>query len=172
MCPSNSFRKQQRLKQQSIKTVIVSKNIKWNQKICSKCLPSFAMPKKAELDAECLCFDEFPERRFELVNCKTTTGNLQHAEYFVRDWFSISWRISSATTMRSSREDAAQRLHRFVHWEVPFEESFHRRFALLALNVHVLRHRSRPYQFSSGESHLWFKLRLWLTFLSRWLNFN
>jgi hypothetical protein len=61
-----------------------------------------------------------------------------------------------ANSFRNSRnrEDAAQRLHRFVHWEVPFEETFHRRFALLALNVHVLRHRSRPYQFSSGESHL------------------
>jgi hypothetical protein len=49
-----------------------------------------------------------------------------------------------------NREDAAQRLQRFMHWEVSFEEIFHRRFAVLALNVHGLRHRSKPYRFSSG----------------------
>jgi hypothetical protein len=62
---------------------------------------------------------------------------------------------SSATKMRSSRwrlrsglfiskgEDAAQRFQRFVHGEIPFEATFHRRFALLALNVHELRRRSK-----------------------------
>jgi hypothetical protein len=38
-----------------------------------------------------------------------------------------------------NREDAAQRLQRFVHWEVSFE-IFHRKFAMLALNVHGLCH--------------------------------
>jgi hypothetical protein len=41
------------------------------------------------------------------------------------------------------REDAAQSLQRFVHWAVSFEATFHRRFAMLALNVDWLRHRSK-----------------------------
>jgi hypothetical protein len=41
-----------------------------------------------------------------------------------------------------NREDAAQRLQKFVHWEVFFEETFHCRFAVLALNIHGLRHKS------------------------------
>jgi hypothetical protein len=39
-----------------------------------------------------------------------------------------------------NRVDAAQRLQRFVLCEVSFEETFHRRFAVLALNVHRLCH--------------------------------
>jgi hypothetical protein len=63
---------------------------------------------------------------------------------------------SSATKMRSSRgggqdgnvrnrEDAVQRLQRFVHWKVSFQATFHRRFVVLlvALNVRRLRHRSK-----------------------------
>jgi hypothetical protein len=49
-----------------------------------------------------------------------------------------------------NREDAAQRLQRLAHWEVSFEETFHRRFAVLALNVHGLRDGSKPYRFSLG----------------------
>jgi hypothetical protein len=49
-----------------------------------------------------------------------------------------------------NREDAAQRLQRLMHWEVSFKETFHRRFAVLALNDHGLRHRSKPYRFSPG----------------------
>jgi hypothetical protein len=45
-----------------------------------------------------------------------------------------------------NREDAAQRLQ-IVHWELSFEETFHRRFAVLALNVHGLFPRSKPYRF-------------------------
>jgi hypothetical protein len=30
---------------------------------------------------------------------------------------------------KTNREDAAQRLQRFVHWEASFEETFHRRLA-------------------------------------------
>jgi hypothetical protein len=32
--------------------------------------------------------------------------------------------------------------------EVSFQETFHGRFAVLALNVHGVRHRSKPYRFS------------------------
>jgi hypothetical protein len=42
-----------------------------------------------------------------------------------------------------NREDATQRVQRFVYWEVSFEATFHRRFVVLALNVHGLRHRSK-----------------------------
>jgi hypothetical protein len=57
-----------------------------------------------------------------------------------------------AYSFRNARncEDAAQRLQRFVHWEVFFEETFRSRFAVVALNVHGLRHRSKPYLFSPG----------------------
>jgi hypothetical protein len=34
-------------------------------------------------------------------------------------------------------------IQRFVHWEISFEVTFQRRFAVLALNVHGLRHRSK-----------------------------
>jgi hypothetical protein len=52
-------------------------------------------------------------------------------------------------------EDAAQRLQRFLHWEVRFEETFHCRFAVLALNGHGLRHRPNNIGFLQvGESHL------------------
>jgi hypothetical protein len=37
-------------------------------------------------------------------------------------------------------EDAAQRLQMFVQWKVSIEETFYHRFAVLALNVHELRH--------------------------------
>jgi hypothetical protein len=43
-----------------------------------------------------------------------------------------------------NREDAAQRLQKSVRWKVSFEETFHRRFTVLALNVHRLRHKSKP----------------------------
>jgi hypothetical protein len=47
-----------------------------------------------------------------------------------------------AYSFRNARngEAAAQRLSRFVHWEVSFDAIFNRRFAVLALNVHWLRH--------------------------------
>jgi hypothetical protein len=50
----------------------------------------------------------------------------------------------SAYSFRNARnrEDAAQRFKRFAHWEVSFEEAFHRRFDVLVVNVHELRHRS------------------------------
>jgi hypothetical protein len=44
------------------------------------------MPKKAVLDSECLCFDELPERRFELVGklqSEKLPGDLQDAEYLL-----------------------------------------------------------------------------------------
>jgi hypothetical protein len=42
------------------------------------------MPKKAILDSECHCFDEFPEQRFELaakLQAEKLPGDLQDAEY-------------------------------------------------------------------------------------------
>jgi hypothetical protein len=42
------------------------------------------MLKKAELDSECLCFDEFSERRLELaakLQTETLPGDLQDVEY-------------------------------------------------------------------------------------------
>jgi hypothetical protein len=73
-----------------------------------------------------------------------------------RGWFSICDLLvvgqNRAYSFRNVRncEDAAQRLQRFVHWEVSFEETFHPRFAVLALNVHGLRRRSKPCRFSPG----------------------
>jgi hypothetical protein len=116
-----------------------------------------------------LCFDEFPERLFELAgNLQTEklSGDLQNAStlfvagFQFREEFHLLQlncdivvgaqdRTYSFRNARS-REDAAQRLQRFVHWEVSFEETFHRRFAVLALNVHGLRHRSKPHRFSLG----------------------
>jgi hypothetical protein len=121
--------------------------------------------KKAK-DSE--CFDEFPARRFELaakLQTEKLPGHLQNAEYlFVagfqfREEFlllqlkmrSSHWRPRSRLfiSKRPKSEDAAQRLQRFVHWEVPFEETFHRRFAVVALNVHGLRpYRIVSYRFS------------------------
>jgi hypothetical protein len=49
----------------------------------------------------------------------------------------------STKILHNVYKDAAQRLQRFVLWEVSFEETFHRRFIVLALNVHGLRHKSK-----------------------------
>jgi hypothetical protein len=57
------------LKQQSENTVTVSKSIKCNIKEVARnrlqCKLQYDVSKKAELYSECLCFHEFPERRFE-----------------------------------------------------------------------------------------------------------
>jgi hypothetical protein len=54
-----------------------------------------------------------------------------------------------------NRADDAQRLQRFVHWEVSFEETFHRSFVLLALNVHGFAIDQNYIDFLQvGESHL------------------
>jgi hypothetical protein len=71
-----------------------------------------------------------------------------------RSW--ISWGMSSfATKMRSSRnarnrEDPMERLQRFVYCEISFEATFHRRFAVLALNV---RYRSKTISSSTLAKH-------------------
>jgi hypothetical protein len=125
--------------------------------------------KKGELDSECLYFDEFPERRFELaakLQTEKLSGDLKDAEYlFVADFqfreeFLLQLKCDllaggqdRAYSFRNARnrEDAAQRyLQRFVRWEVFFEETFHRRVTVLALNVHGFRHKSKPYRFSPG----------------------
>jgi hypothetical protein len=57
-----------------------------HQRSYSKCLPSSAMQasaRRAQLDSECLCFVEFPERHFELaakLQIEKLPGDLQDAE--------------------------------------------------------------------------------------------
>jgi hypothetical protein len=44
----------------------------------------YDVSKKTELDSECVCFEKFPERRFELaakLQTKKVPGDLQHADY-------------------------------------------------------------------------------------------
>jgi hypothetical protein len=60
------------------------------------------------------------------LNCDLLVGSQDHAYSSGND---------------RNRENAAQRLQRFMHWKVSFEATFHRRFAMLALNVHG--HRSK-----------------------------
>jgi hypothetical protein len=52
-------------------------------------------------------------------------------------------KITSTLRNARNREDAAQRLQRFVHWEVSFEETSHHRFAAVGLDVHGLHHKSK-----------------------------
>jgi hypothetical protein len=56
-------------------------------------------------------------------------------------------KITSTLRNARNREDAAQRLQRFVHWEVSFEETFHHRFTVLAMNVYGLRHNQNHISF-------------------------
>jgi hypothetical protein len=53
--------------------------------VCNaKCNLQQEVPKKAELDSECLCFDKFPEGHFELaakLQTEKLPGDLQNAEY-------------------------------------------------------------------------------------------
>jgi hypothetical protein len=102
--------------------------------------------KKAELDSEYLCFDEFPELRFGLaakLQTEKLAGDLQDAEYLFREEFRLLQQkcdllvddqdLAYSFLNAQNRDDAAQRLQSFVHCEVSFEETFHRRFAVLAL---------------------------------------
>jgi hypothetical protein len=61
-----------------------------HQRSCSnachrlQCKLHHDVSKKAELDSECLCFDEFPERRYEfatILQTEKVPGDLQDAEY-------------------------------------------------------------------------------------------
>jgi hypothetical protein len=146
----------------------MSKSIKSNikkvaQNACHRlgCKLQHDVPKEAELDSKCLCFNEFCDRRrrFKLVaklQTEKLPGDLQDVECFFVPGFQFreeflllqlkcNLLVGSQDRTYSfrnarNREDAAQRLQRFVHWEVSFEEIFHRKFAMLALNVHGLRH--------------------------------
>jgi hypothetical protein len=53
-----------------------------------------------------------------------------------------------------NREDAAQRLQRFVHWKVSFEETFHCRFAVLALSTGFAINQNHIGFLQVGGSHL------------------
>jgi hypothetical protein len=112
--------------------------------------------KKAELESECLCFDEFLERRFERAakpQPEKLPGDLQEIEY----WFVVGFllqlkcQIFSLALIHFETPKIAKMLHNvYKVGEVSFEETFHRTFAVLALNVHGLRHRSKPCRFSPG----------------------
>jgi hypothetical protein len=109
--------------------------------------------KKAELESECLCFDEFPERRFERTakpQPEKLPGDLQKIGY----WFVVGFllqlkcQIFSLALIHFETPKIAKMLHNvYKVWQVSFEETFHRRFAVLVLNVHGLHHRSKPYRF-------------------------
>jgi hypothetical protein len=165
-----------------------------HQRSCSKCLLSFVMKassrrdvfKKIELNSESICFDEFPERRFELaanLQIEKLPGDLKDAEYlfvagfqFHEDFLLLQVKYDllasgqdRAYSFRNARnrKDAAQRLQKFmdseVSKEVSFEVTFHPRFAVLALNVHGFRHRSKTISVFSRLV----KLRLRWMFLSK-----
>jgi hypothetical protein len=121
-----------------------------HQRSCWKCKKlQHDVLKKAELDAEGSCFDEFPERHFELANWQTPRWFATHRVFVICGWFSISWRISSsATKMRSSHWRPRSRL--FIS-----KRPKSRRCCTTFTKVRALR---KP---------LWFTLK----FLS-WLNFE
>jgi hypothetical protein len=91
------------------------------------------VPKEAELDSECLCFDEFPERHFELATKLQTEklpGDLQDAEYlfvagfqFREEFLLLQLKCDLLVDGQDqtysfgnarNRKGAAQRLQRFV----------------------------------------------------------
>jgi hypothetical protein len=101
------------------------------------------VPKKAEFDSECICLEEFPESRFELaakLQTEKLLYDLQDASIYTcilvylfvagfqfREEF-LFVRLKCdllvggqdrAYSFRNAqiREDAVQRLQRFVHWE-------------------------------------------------------
>jgi hypothetical protein len=53
------------------------------------CNASFGTSKKAEFNSKCICFDEFPERRFELA-AKLQTERFAIRRVLVRSWISLS----------------------------------------------------------------------------------
>jgi hypothetical protein len=62
--------------------------------------------------------------------------------------FSLSAKIA---LIHFETSEIAKMLHNVYKGSfVSFEETFHRRFAVLALNVHGLRNRSKPHRFSPG----------------------
>jgi hypothetical protein len=134
-----------------------------HQRRCSKRLPECLqhnVPKKVELDLDCLCFEEFGKPNYKIRNSQVTykTANAQFRGEFLPLQLkcALVGGQDRAYSFRNTRnhKDAVQLLHLFVHWNVCFKETFHRRFAMLALNVHGLRHRSKSYRFYPGWSHL------------------
>jgi hypothetical protein len=125
-----------------------------HQRSCSKYLP------------EWLCFGEFPERRFELgtkLQTEKLAVDLQNGEYL----FVLIFNFVTSSLQLAIFSLAAKIA--LIHFEMPeitkmlhnvykgsctgkyiFEETFHSRFTVLALNVHGLRHRSKPYRFPPG----------------------
>jgi hypothetical protein len=105
----------------------------------------------------CLCFNEFPEQRFELVAKLQLPGDLQNAAdfQFREEFLLLQLKFDFSLVAKIAYCCVMFTIQRFVHWEEFFEETFHRRFAVLALNGHGLRHRAKLYRFyPGGERHL------------------
>jgi hypothetical protein len=131
------------LKRQSKKTVIVSKSIKSNIKEVARnachrlqCKLQHDVPRIHNASV-------LPNFLSGVLNSQTEKrGNLQDAEYlfvagsqFREEFLLLQLKCDllvdsqdRAYSFRNARncEDAAQRLQRFVHWEVFFEETFRR----------------------------------------------
>jgi hypothetical protein len=109
-----------------------------HQKTCSKCLPSFAKQVAARRAQGSRVRFRMPVLTNFLngvLNSQTEKlpGDLQDAEYlFVAGFQSreefLLLQLKCGYSFRNARnrEDAAQRLQRFVHCEVFFKETFHR----------------------------------------------
>jgi hypothetical protein len=149
-----------------VKRLIVSKSTKRNY---SKCHANFttSSPRNPNLIQNASLLMNFTsgvlnsQSHYKLRNshviCKTPNACSWLVFNFVKNFFfchenAIFALAAKIALIRNARnhEDAAQRLQRFAHWEVFFEETFHRRFAMLALNVHGLHHRSKSYRSSPG----------------------
>jgi hypothetical protein len=129
--------------------------------VCDANFSTTHLLKKTELDSECLYLELAAKLQTEKL-----PGDLQNAQYLFVAGFQFREKCSPlqlkcdllvggqdrADSFRNARnrEDAAQRLQMFVHREISLEETFHRRFAVLALNVHGLDHRSKPCRLSPG----------------------
>jgi hypothetical protein len=109
------------------------------------------VPKEAELDSKCLCFvlsgvlnlQPNHKLRNSQVICKTPSRYLLGAGFQFREEFLLQVKCHFPLAAK------------IVHWEVSFEETFHHRFAVVALNVQGFRHRANHIGFLQvGDSHL------------------
>jgi hypothetical protein len=117
--------------------------------VCNASFHSTTCPKKPN-SIQNACFKGFRETRFELavkLQTEKLPDDFQDAEYLAGFQFREEFLLlqikcdllvagqDPTYSFRGARnrEDAAQRLQSFVHWKVSFEETFHSRFAVLAL---------------------------------------
>jgi hypothetical protein len=105
-----------------------------------QCTLQHDVPKKAEFDSECLCFDKFPERRFELQTCS------QFYEEFLLLQLKCDLLVGSQDALiYLETPEIAKMLHNVYKDSCIGNYLYHSRFGL---NVHGLRHRSKPYRLS------------------------